>query len=288
MATNIRRARQRRIPGMRSSAPQGHPPSARSGHATGLLLVAVLLLSGACSDDLGPLLPGEDETPGIVRWSFDGSAWRASGPPPACPSPLTVQPPVDFNRATSILYPGQERGGNYKAHGGARFDAAGQTNDVLVFAPMAGDIFRAARYLVDGEIQYTFDIINSCGILHRLGHLRALAPRMQAIADRLPAATEGDSRSTPLPAGIAVTRGEMIATAVGFRNTGNVFFDWGVYDLRQRNLASTRPDWPASRSLELDAHAICWFDLLPPADAERVRSLPPADGVSGAQSDFCR
>ena len=42
---------------------------------------------------------------------------------PSCPTPL-LQTPVDLSKVTSILYPGQERGGNYKAHGGFGFDNA--------------------------------------------------------------------------------------------------------------------------------------------------------------------
>lgn len=31
-----------------------------------------------------------------------------------CPDPLILQTPVDINKVTSILYPGQERGGDFK------------------------------------------------------------------------------------------------------------------------------------------------------------------------------
>lgn len=111
------------------------------------------------------------------------------GTPPTCPSPLNLPLPVDLSRVTSILYPGQVRG-DYKAHGGFRFDMSGQTTAVEVRAAMAGRVTRAARYLASGEIQYTVDIENDCGIMFRYGHLRDLPSKIQAIMDTLPPAVE--------------------------------------------------------------------------------------------------
>ena len=113
-----------------------------------------------------------------------------------------------------------------------------------VVAPMAATIYRAARGLDNGEIQYMFDFINACGVLYRLSHLRDLSPRFQQIAASLPPAVEGDSRTSPVAAGQNVAVGETIATTVGYRS-GNFFFDWGVYDLRARNEASAEPAWLA-------------------------------------------
>ena len=101
--------------------------------------------------------------------------WQASGIPPPCPNPLIFTTPVNLSRVTSILYPGQMRGNAYKPHGGFRFDAPGETGDITVVAPMASTVYRAARSLDNGEIQYMFDFINACGILYRLGHLRDLS-----------------------------------------------------------------------------------------------------------------
>jgi hypothetical protein len=247
--------------------------------------------------DPDPEVPEEPEIPetpdvpddsSSVGWQFDGLTWQAAGTPPPCPSPLIFGTPVDLSLVTSILYPGQARGGNYKVHGGFRFDGPGQSADVEVVAPMTATIYRGARYLAGGEVQYSFDFINACGIMHRFDHLIDLSARLQLVADTFPPASDGDSRTTLVAPGQIVEEGEVLATAVGLRTTGNTFVDWGVLDLRARNAISEDPEWLAQHSLELDAHGICWFDTLAPSDAARVRSLPPADSVSGSTSDYCQ
>ena len=232
-----------------------------------------------------PDVPGDSSS---VSWQFDGLTWQAAGTPPPCPRPLTFPTPIDLSLVTSILYPGQTRGGNYKPHGGFRLDGPAQSADVQVVAPMAMTIYRGARYLAGDEVQYSFDFISDCGIMHRFDHLLDLSPRLQLLADAFPPARADDSRQTPVAPGQAIEEGEVLATAVGLRTTGNIFLDWGVLDLRARNAASEDPEWLAQHSLELDAHGICWFDNLEQSDAERVRSLPPADSVSGSMSDYCQ
>ncbi|MFA5909909.1 MAG: hypothetical protein WC815_14110 [Vicinamibacterales bacterium] len=223
----------------------------------------------------------------FTGWDFNGQVWRPLGTPPACANPLTLPLPVEMSRVTSILYPGQVRG-DYKAHGGFRFDLPGQTTAVEVRATMPATLLRAGRYLASGEIQYTFDFVNDCGIMFRFGHLRDLPPKFQAIADTLPAPVELDSRSTPI-SGVTVTLGEVLGTGVGLRDSArNVFFDYGVYDLRQRNASSNDPAWLAAHDNDIMPYGICWFDTLSAADAALVRSLPPADGVMGRTSDYCR
>jgi hypothetical protein len=156
-----------------------------------------------------------------------------------------------------------------------------------IVAPQSGTLFRGAKYLVSGEVQYTFDWINECGIMHRFGHLRDLAPRFAAVAAGLPQNPEGDSRAIVFENGIQVTAGEVIGTATGLRNTSNIFVDWGMYDLRQRNAAAANPAWLAEHNNDTHPYALCWFSNLVPADEARVRALPPADGVMGRTSDYC-
>ena len=85
--------------------------------------------------------------------------------------------------------------------------------------------------------------------------------------------------------------GETIGTAVGFlayqNSEENFSLDWGVYDLRERNDASADPAWLTQHPGEFSAYGICWFDYLSPGDRAIVQSLPPADGQSGATSDYC-
>ncbi len=52
-----------------------------------------------------------------VTWTLTQDGWKPSGMLPACPDPL-IKFPVDLSQATSILYPGQYRGQDYKPHGG--------------------------------------------------------------------------------------------------------------------------------------------------------------------------
>ena len=219
-----------------------------------------------------------------VRWYTDESGnWGVRGNPPACQDPLRLTTPVDIDSASGVLYPGQKRAGDYKAHGGFRFDRAG--NDISVVAPMDALIYRAARYTVGGEIQYTFDFIAPCGVMYRFGHLRELSPKLAAISEKLPPPKENDSRGFSVEPGIMVTSGEEIATAIGFIGTGNSFLDFGVYDLRTKNEASKNPEWAKEHDKEQAHHAICWFDLLPAQDASRVWELPT--GIEGPSSDFC-
>jgi len=152
---------------------------------------------------------------------------------------------------------------------------------------MDARVVDGGRYLVDGEIQYTFDFIAPCGIWYRFGHLRELSPPFAAIAETFPEAREGDSRTYGLKSVTRVTKGETIATAVGLADNNNVFVDWGVYDLRSKNSASRDLSWAAQHPSDQEQHAVCWLDLLSPEDEASARSLPPADGVSGASSDYC-
>lgn len=227
-----------------------------------------------------------------VKWenSGDERGWISlSNSPPACPDPLKLTSPADVSKATSVLYPGQTRGGNYKPHGGLRFDGLKNT-DVAVKSSIPGYVYRGGQYLSEGEIQYTFDIINSCGIMIRLGHLRTLSAAFQQIADKFPAATEGDSRSTKVEPVVQVKESESIATEVGIRAGTNTFFDFGVYDLRTPNEISKTAAYKQKHAddMELSWHAVCWFDMLPTADTAKAKSLPAGDPTSGKTSDYCK
>ena len=234
-----------------------------------------------------PTDPAPTPTPTVgVSWRFDGSTWTSTGTPPACPTPLTFTTPIDLGRVTSILYPGQSRGGDYKPHGGFRLDGPGETGVINVVAPMNATITRASQYLGGGELTFLFEFVNDCGIMYRFDHLLGLSPTLQLVASILPPATEGDSRTTDAPPGLTVTAGEVVGTSVGFPVASNIFLDWGVYDLRQPNTPGQGAAWRASHPGEFAAWAICWFDNLSPGDAARVRSLP-GSGASGSMSDYC-
>lgn len=221
-------------------------------------------------------------------WTFTGNDWQSSGNPPECANPLSLKSPVDVTKATAILYPGQTRGGNYKTHGGFRL--AETTNSASVKIPLAANLVKASRYIEQGELQYFFVFINECGLMYRLDHLQTLTAKFQAIAEALPPAKVDDSRTTNISPPVSVVAGEEIATAVGFIKTQNSSFDFGVNDLRQKNGVTPNPAWADAfaQDKEYAPYGICWFDLLPDADAAIVKTLPAGDGQSGKTSDYCK
>ena len=201
----------------------------------------------------------------------------------ACPTPL-LQTPVDLSKVTSILYPGQERGGNYKAHGGFGFDNA-TDNLVTVKIPLNGKVTRVVRYKELGEIQYLLEFDGDCGVSFRFDHLRKLTAKFEAIVNAFP--IKEDTRTDPVNPPVAVTVGEVIATEVGFLN--NVSVDFGVYDMRQKNEASKDPAWASAHSqYPADSYGICWLNSLPQADSAAVKLLPSRDVKNGKTSDYCK
>ncbi len=211
-----------------------------------------------------------------------------------CSAPFIFNVPIDISKATAVLYPGQERNGDYKAHGGFRFDHS-RPDEISVLAPIDAAVIAGAKYPVNGELQYTFDFENSCGIRYRLGHLLKLTPKFQAIAERFPLPTTLDSRTTEVYPPISIKKDEVIAIAVGLMGIGvggtgqsNTFVDWGVYDYREKNEASKDPIWAASHTADTYQYAVCWFDWISPENKAFVLALPAADGVSGTKSDYCK
>lgn len=221
-----------------------------------------------------------------VSWSRSGDWWRVSGTPPACPEPL-LKLPVDIGQATAILYPGQTRGGDFKAHGGFRFNNQ-KDNKVTVSAPLDAQLVSGSRYIEMGEVQYMFEFIAPCGYIYRFDHLLVLDPKLQAAADKLPQPKENDSKTTNVGDSIAFKTGETLATQIGMNENGlNVFVDFGVYDLRNKNQAAQDSNW-ASAHYTLQHYGVCWFDLLSSDDEAKVRALPAGDGQSGKTSDYCK
>src|SRR3989344_1264837 len=134
--------------------------------------------------------------------------------PTECPDPFIFSLPIDITNATSVLYPGQIRGGDYKAHGGFRFENSAP-GDILVTAPIDAKVIAGARYPANtGDIQYTFDFEHPCGVRYRLGHLLTLSPKFQEIAKKFPMPKGLDSRTTQVYPPLEIKQGEVIATAV--------------------------------------------------------------------------
>lgn len=204
-----------------------------------------------------------------------------SGEESACPAQPMLASPTDLSLATAVLYPGQVRGNDYKPHGGLRFDN-NQSHEISVKVPMDAQLTSGSRYIEQGETQYLLEFTTPCGIKYRLDHLLTLSDKFQKAADAsLPAAKPDDSRTTDFTPAVDVVAGEAIATAVGFAKTGNVSFDFGVYDTRKENGTAGATD--------LARHGVCWLrDWLSATDAAILAALPAGDSVSGKTSDYCK
>lgn len=232
------------------------------------------------------------EEPKGSIWQQTATGWEAIEKAPDCPNQPIFKAPADISKVTAILYPGQTRGGNYKPHGGFRFDTASD-NMVTVTAPLEGYIVKGTRYIADGEneVQYGFDIMNNCGIMYRVGHLRELPGNLQKIADTFPAPSSSSMNTNVNPA-VFIKQGEVLATKVGIILARNTFFDWGVYDYRKANEASKSPAYQSAHAedKELAWHAVCWLQdgWLPNTDQTKLVALPAGDPTSGKKSDYCK
>jgi hypothetical protein len=229
---------------------------------------------------------------GPVQWGYSQQQGRwivTSGTAPACPQTVFSQSPTDVSLATAVLYPGQYRGNSYKQHGGLRFDKS-KSSDIKVVMPMDASLVNASRYLENDETQYMLTFINDCGISFRFDHLFTLSSKFKKIADKLPPAMPDNSRTTPINPAVKFKAGDTVASAVGHPSNHNISVDFGVYDLRQANQISANPKWQDLHQTDksLSWYGVCWFDLLPPADAAKIKTLPPGDSTSGTVSDYCQ
>lgn len=231
----------------------------------GIAVLVVLLLL------VGFFIHGKDE---ILRGTpLENVAFESQGSK-ACPEPLVLQPPVDLDKVTGILYPGQERGGHFKYHGGFNL-ANSKYDEIEVRAPIDAKVTDGVRYIEMGQVQYMFDFETSCGIKYRLDHLSILSPKFAEIAAKLPEPKVDDSRTTSLKGkNIQVTQGEVIATAVG--TPSDPGFDFGVYEFNGFDPFHN-----------FQKNALCWFDLLPASDSAYIKSLPPS-GIEGNTSTICK
>lgn len=222
-------------------------------------------------------------------WQQTATGWQSTETPPDCPAQPMLGSPSDISKATSVLYPGQPRGGNYKPHGGFRYEnAAGNVVDVK--APLDGYLIRGSRYVEAGETQYMFDIFNNCGVMIRLDHIKEVSPNLQKVVDSWPAPSNS-SMTTNVNPPMYINKGDVMATKIGFVNMKNPSYDLGVYDFREQNQVSQTQAYQVAhqQDKELSWHAVCWLkDWLQQSDQAMVSKLPPADPASGSKSDYCK
>jgi hypothetical protein len=249
-----------------------------------ILFLIVLVSIGATSYNIATKNQSTEESQILTSAGNDNNVTTS------CPEPV-LQSPVDISKITSVLYPGQTRGGNYKPHGGFRLDNS-SSNDVEVRAPIDAKLVAGSRYIERGEEQILLYFQSACGVNFRFDHLLVVSHVIQEQVNRLPPAKPDDSRTTNLDDQLSVKAGDVIATTVGFKKTNNVAFDFGVYDTRQPNAASkdatyraTHPDLDSNEQLK---YAVCWLDMFAESENKALKSLPAADQVSGKTSDYCK
>jgi|GEM_PF-479010 len=231
----------------------------------------------------------------MITWMSNGSDGYDPTPPdavvPDCTDVGWQAPLRDFSLVEGRLEPGQIRGGNYKAHGGFRMKAS----EVDVLSAINGAITSVAAYRENangspenGEVQYLVDIQHPCGVQVRYDHLKVLsAPLQQLFADN-GVSVGADSRTTFIQPPVPIQAGDVIATAVGFTETGaNYSFDFGAYDLRtpQPSKRSTAELMAMGPSGVLGQYGLCWYDLFGPDTAATIRTIPIGSTEQG--SDYC-
>lgn len=234
-----------------------------------------------------------------VTWAFDEQKlnWYAKeGTPAKCADPFVFdKTPVDLSKVMAIGMPGSYRGFSYKPHGGLRL-ANPDSGKIDVVMPTDATLVGLTRYYEGdpSELQYLLTFETDCGIAFRFDHLFSLAPDFQAIAKTTPEPKKDDTRTDP---NISFTRtkfktGDLIATEIGFPQTKNFGFDFGVYDYRQRNEISKNSEWSAIHNhyQSLEWFGTCWTNQLPGNDAAKAKELslvvvnPAKPNIA---SDYC-
>jgi hypothetical protein len=233
-----------------------------------------------------------------VKWSFDEKKleWYVSeGSAPACLEPLVFDyDPLDLTKVNSIGMPGLYISKSYKVHGGMRvlIESKGQVGIKL---PMDGTLTGLKRYY-DGntsDVQYLVSFENDCGIGIYFDHLNKLSPTLQKLADQTPEPTINDTRSSPddAPPRTKFKAGEVIATAIGFPQSDNYGFDFGVLDYRQRNEISKNSKWAEihDRFEASEWYGVCWLDMLPGAKKAKtlIKLQTDTRRVQKFVSDYC-
>ncbi len=275
-----------------------HIPNQKGFHGLfAVLLLAVFGIIGLAgwtiqADNIRPAstTKNNQQSSEYINWGFDGNSWRATDTVPKCEEPLLISPPVDVTRVTSVLYPGQVRGGDFKPHGGLALDGA-VNNGAIIYTVRDAFLYLGSRYIEDGELQYMLDFIDPCGVRFRFDHLATLTEEFRKYVEELPGPLLDDSRTHLITSRPFFKVGTAVASEIGHKKNLNVGFDLGVYDLRQRNAASKtllyKTDSGRINDKEQSFYAVCWFDLLPDRERAIINSLPPRAGQRENTSDYC-
>jgi hypothetical protein len=223
-----------------------------------------------------------------VVWQFNGNSWQSLGDTSKCNNIISLIPPVDFTKVSSLLFPGQIRGNDFKGHGGFRFDGL-KDNNVNVVMPIDAKLIRGSMYEESGEVQYMLDFISNCGVMIKFDHLLTLSPTLDKIVkSEIKLGKDGDSRTTNFKTQTTFNAGELIATQIGHVKPFNPGMDFGVYDLKSQNLASKRSDFieKYKSKSETAFFGVCWLDYFSSEENALLKSLPIVS-VEGKESEYC-
>lgn len=234
--------------------------------------------------------PSTGSRPADVTWHFNAkqAKWLPSGPPPACPANLLTRSPVDLTQATAVFYPGQYRGQAYDANGGFSFeDSAGA---VKVYLPLNAKLARLSSYIENGDQQYSLFFIHPCGMAVKFDHLLKLTNKYQKIVERLRPSSTVNAGAVPVEPPVAAKAGELVATAVGLPSERSYSLDFGMYNLRQPNPISRNFKWELYHqvSKSTDWFGVCWLDMLPGSDSDKLAALLDSSFDPTAKSDYCQ
>jgi hypothetical protein len=255
-----------------------------------MTLILSIILVGCTTDTQSSLFP---TTP--LVWQSNGVDSYVPSPSdavvPDCTDVGWQLPLRDLSIVEGRLEPGQIRGGDYKTHGGFRM----KTAEVDVLSAINGAITSVAAYretatgeISGGEVQYFVEIQHPCGIQVRYDHLKVLSASIQQIFTDNKVVVGSDSRTTRIQPPVPIKAGDLIATTVGFVDTGtNYFFDFGAYDLRapqpsKRSAAELKTMGPSGL---LGQYGLCWYDLFGAKNATAIRAIPVGSTEQG--SDYC-
>jgi hypothetical protein len=266
-----------------------------------LIAVVLLVATTALAIAVGYIALNrlDEKTSGEIVWSFDGQKkeWLVKeGTAPACKEPLVFDyDPVDLTKAESIGMPGVYINYSYKVHGGIRLPADSEgTADIRL--PLDGTLVGIKRYYEGSpaELQYLVSFENDCGIKVYFDHLYTLSPALQALAEQTPEPTVNDSRSNPAdaPPRTKFKAGDVVATRVGFPQTDNYGFDFGVVDYRQENEITKNPKWASLHNeyKESEWYGVCWLDMLPGAAKAKtlIKLQTDTRRTQKFVSDYCK
>ena len=124
-------------------------------------------------------------------------------------------------------------------------------------------------------------------IFYRFDHVRVVSAKLAESLESLPPPVSGDSRTTYINPPLWVEQGEVVGTSIGI-SPGNIFVDFGLYDVRAPNNVTPNPAWAELYlgDREFGHYGVCFFDFMSGDHGDVMRSLPT--GIEGTTSDYCK